>query len=670
MTSINSITSLTSSSPHGEVRRGLYLVLGTLFLIFFCIPCITFAQENADSVSLATPDSDAMPTNSTYTITLRNFQLSDTNSEAVIKIRVGSNHTGADLHITADKIFVQTPKATVILAEQMPDPLKPHDYTIGRLASLRICRDGVDHGNIATANYKGEDADARIVLRGANQVQNNYSYQLTSNERFVAPTQEPYETNIGNMLTDYGFTNLAPDPYLNTGFDRSGRDADKRTFTTANAKINGWGSDIWVETDAPYSGPMCIRLSGQSVYSESSCSGAALKQPVDFDANKPYVIRAMVNSNGWEGKLGIASESNFIHITDTRGEWKQIEAVLIPRMTWRADISETFYVHNADYQSDGTLLIDNIEIYEGYSNTNIGNATNVPAATIAAGDTWSPKQAVSIYRLGFTETDTQTFSQIDPKKVQITGAPFLTRTFEGSKLYAVYFPSAVTNVTATGEFFRDSYFQKHLYQGIDYLLMSINPKNGAAQYISDEVTDNIPAGTYIMQVADNYDNCPIRFDFLPAHADAEPAVTASANVLTIGNATGTVITPESAPAGYHYLFFNEELQQFDTKGSENSNAQAVRPFIPYLLTSLADLNTISFDPTVGIRRLNAAQSGERIMIRPVLGGIEMTSASNRRTAIYSISGQRIALPALEAGTNYISLPAGIYIVAGKKVVVR
>ena len=95
----------------------------------------------------------------------------------------------------------------------------------------------------------------------------------------------------------------------------------------------------------------------------------------------------MVKSNGYEGKIGIEGENAYLHITDTKGEWKQIEGLLIPSSN-----RTNLYVNNSDFVNNGTLLIDNFEVYEGYSNTSIGLKSSVPAVSVPAGSVWSPNR--------------------------------------------------------------------------------------------------------------------------------------------------------------------------------------------------------------------------------------------------------------------------------------
>lgn len=91
---------------------------------------------------------------------------------------------------------------------------------------------------------------------------------------------------------------------------------------------------------------------------------ATLLQNIDLSANKIYVVRAMVNSDDFKGKIGIDGESEYITIGATDGQWKQVEGVFATN-TKRTKL----FVCGDDYTSTGVLWIDNIEVYEsdGYS---------------------------------------------------------------------------------------------------------------------------------------------------------------------------------------------------------------------------------------------------------------------------------------------------------------
>lgn len=625
----------------------IYKTLSMIMLGMLCMTGMN-AQEDGDSVVLVDYTSSDMPTSSIYTLTLKNFQLKDKDSEAVISIRVGESLNGADIHITADKIDVNN----TTIAENMPDGLGKHDYTFNRLTSLRVYRDGTLYGGSSTKSFDG--GEPRVVLKNVSQV-TSYEFEVTSSSTSVTPVPLPYESNTSNMLE--GFTNLSPDPYLNTGFGRNGANASGREFWTQNAKNLGWGSDIWaVSGDDAYSGSS-VKLEGQSV---ESMTGASLKQSISFTAGTPYVVRAMVKSDGWEGKIGIIGESNHIDIYDTNGEWKQVEAVLIPQSA-QSNSAGTLEVSNADYDSNGTLLIDNIEVYKGLTGTTIGSNPKVASANISATTRWSPAHEVDVHRLGMTENSNTTYSQINPERVTVSGAAYLTRTFEGSRMNGIFLPNGLGNVTVTGRFDYRDHYEYHLYHGIDFICQRLNPETGKFEYLCED--DEITAGGYIIQFADNYDGMPIRFDLNPSDKFSESAGT----YVMKGNGDYCDKTVEE---DMNVLYFDEDNQQFNRVGSQNSNATNVRPFMPYICTA-ENIHVISPEGTTGIRLLNTAQGTDsKYLVRAIANGVEITGHGSSNMSIYSISGQRIKMVRLEEGTNTVYLHPGIYIVGGKKVMVK
>lgn len=633
----------------------------SILLIAFCaLATLLAAQTEPDSIVLLDSLSDEIPTGSRYTLSFKGLQLADAESEAVIKVRIGSNAAGIDLHILSEQIYMDNGSDTLILADQIPDGLDAHDYVLYRQARVYVCRDGVVLGYLTTKNYKDE---ARVVLVNPSALA-AYTFEVTDPSSVVEPAQEDYETNISGMLTQLlsdELTNLSPDPYLNTGLLRTGDNASERGYSTANASNGGYGSAIYVDTDNPYSGPMALRLEGQA--DPDDASGASLTQPIAFTANYPYVVRAMVKSDGWTGKIYLDGETNFIPVSDTGGEWQQVEAVLTPGST----LSEDDYpltVSNEDYTSDGTLLIDNIEVYQGLTGTSISTKTAVAAAKVSATNTWTPSHSVTVWRLGMTETDADTYSQVDTSLVHVAGAPFFTRYFTGSEAYAIYLPYALTNVTATGTWDYRSHTDYHLYHGLDFICQQMDPATGTFSYLDDDA--DIDGGLYVIQFADNYEDVPITFDLNP---NKSYTPSADATYQALGNAELFTHAVSTDDATATLLFFDEDNHLFNTTGSTNSTADALRPFMPYILNT-AGKTSIVVDGSTGIQRLSAAQTGESVLVQPAVGGILLTARANAAYPVYSVSGTRVAQASVTDGRTFVPLSAGLYIVAGKKVLVR
>lgn len=633
----------------------------TIYKLLSLTACMVLANANAmaertDTLVLMSGSDADMPSTQ-YTLTFKQLQLKDASSEAIIKLRTGDNSSGCDIHISSNRIYAISGSNEVTIAENMPDGLLAHDYSINRVGTIRIYRDGTQYGTCTARSYN--DNEPRIVLANTDDI-SSYEFELTSSSSNVVPDSKTYETNISNMLE---FTNLSPDPYLNSGFDRSGENASGRSSWTMNAKNNGWGSEIWlVGSSEAYSGPSCVKLEGQSVYSNS---GASLQQVINFSSNVPYVVRAMVKSDGWEGKIGIGSEPNHIDIRDTHGEWKQVEAVLIAENQWNVS-DGTLIINNADYESNGTLLIDNIEVYRGLTGTAIGSNKKVVSANVNATTRWSPAHEVDVYRLGMTENNANVYSQINPELVSVSGAAYFTRSFEGSRMSGIFFPNGVGNVTVSGRFDYRDHYEYHLYHGIDFICQRLNPETGRFEYLSED--DELTAGGYIIQFADNYDGMPVRFDLNPS--DRFVAPDSKFNMLGNTEYQNMSFATYDEEAEDHLLFFDESLQQFNRVGSTNSNAECLRPFMPFIQTK-ENVHVISPEGTTGIRILNAAQGTfSKYVVRPVAHGVEITGHGSSKLGIYNVAGQRVKMIQMEEGVNVVSLEPGIYIVAGKKVMVR
>lgn len=392
---------------------------------------------------------------------------------------------------------------------------------------------------------------------------------------------------------------------------------------------------------------------------------ATYGQAIAITGKTPYVVHVRVKSDGWTGRIGIINEDDHIDIADTQNEWTLIDAVIRPQYTWRTSSYATpFLIQPSDGFSSGTLQIDDLEIYAGNSGTTIGSSTALAAVQVGAGSNWKPLHEVNVWRIGFTETSPSVFSQIDTSLVSLLGAPFITRTFEGSKLCAVYLPGDVTKVNATGTFDYRDHYGYPLYHGLDFICQRLDPTTGKFQYLDSE--ESLTAGAYVIQFADNYDGIPITFDCKPL---TSPATLADAPFVALGNGDGFTQTIEESD-GQIRLYYDEELQQFNRIGSENSCAAALRPFMPYILTT-TETSKIVPDGSTGIERLYTARHGESpYAISGSEGGICIGSHISATLPIYNLAGQTLRQVRIEQGDNFIALPAGLYIVANRKVLVR
>ena len=608
------------------------------------------AQTDNDSIRLADASSPLMPTKSVYTLTLRNVQLNGQNQTATLKLRIGSNASGADITFGDKSITLANAKDTIQLADMLVDGLNKHDFTITKSSRITVYRDGVLLGSLGYSNYRDE---ARIVLDHISALKAGYELELTADGTNEVPSQEPYETNIGGMLAD--FTNLATDPYFNSGLARTGNHADKREQNFLNSYNGGEGSHIWADASNAYSGPFCIGLS-----SSEDNENTTLEQTVTLKANVPYVVRAMIKSNGWEGRLGIKGEENAIHIKDTNGEWKQFEGVLSSQ-----NAASVIELAHEDGLKDGTVYIDNLEVYEG-SNGISGIANNKAVmVSVTAGNIWNPSNETEVYRLQLTETSAEKYAQINPEKVHITGAPIFKRSFTGSKMEAIYLPYAVTNVTVSGKWDYRDFYEYPLYNGLDFVMQRFNTTTGKFEYLNDD--EDLTPGAYIIQVADNYDGQTLKFDFDPSRPDTPSSEEINYHIA--GN--GSCADDTNEIDAWHEYHFNADKELFDSTGSIGSQPGKTRPFLYYIFSLAQDAPTvIAPDGVNGIQRLTAAQGGEAFVIRPAIDGATIISRTRGLLPIYNLAGMQVQKATIEAGENHIQLPAGFYIIGGKKLIVK
>lgn len=601
---------------------------------------VASAQEEKDSLIIAQGDEITMSTQ--YTISLKNIKFKTQEGEMTLKVRSASNGRGGNITFTPNQIIYEAGDKKTVIADNLIDGMEAHDYTITRLATIRVFRDGTQIAAVSDNTYRNETP--RVVVLGAENLDEGYQITIDSQEKNIAPDIAQYENNIGNMLTE--FDNLAEDPYCNKGFITTGDGASERKFSTYDAVYGGWGSEAYMDNEDAYSGKYSIRLEGQASWSEEGTTGASLEQNIEMTSQKPYLIRAMVKSNGYEGKIGIEGENAFIHITDTKGEWKQVEGLLIPGSN-----RTNLYINNADFVNNGTLRIDNFEVYEGYSNTSIGLKSSVPSVSVPAGTKWSPNKNVNVYMLGLTDNGSS-YSQIDTAKVKVTGGAYLTKNVEGSQMYSMYFPGDLNGMTVTGSFDGNSYNEEPLYNGVDYILQRFDYPY--FKYIDEKET--ITNGCYLVQFVDNLDGLNVKMFF-----GKEKSGTEQEGEYTF---TGNPIFADYSPEKKFYKF-NESNQRF-----ELTEGVSIKPFEAYIATTASQpVSNFTPDGSTGIQRLNGTD-GSRMSIIPINGGIEINAIKKSVVSIYSITGQKIAIERINQGRNTINLAPGIYIVGGKKVAVK
>lgn len=577
-----------------------------------------------------------------FTLEIKNvrFDTPETSLKIVIRHSYNAQPVGCDLLISPTRISGSSSVTTALLADDLFATQVPHTYTVtSNNIQLSVYRDNVLLGKI----YEGSTNDAAGISLVHDRTAVAYETAVTPLE-VIEPVESDLETHIENMLPS-SCPNLIADPYCNRGFTRTGENAGERVFFSQQAIYSGWGSEAGIDNEQAWSGANSLRISGQAI---RPSRGASVEVGIKFEANTPYFIRAMVKSDGYEGKIGIQSCKSYIHIRDTKGEWKQVEGVITP-----VEASELLYINNADFDNSGTVWIDNLEVYKGYTSTaSIGVRKEVPYVALAAGEHWSPTRATNVYMLGFTD-EGEKYSTIDPKRVTLKGGARLTRNVSGSQMYALSFPGPLCNAHVSGWFDGVKHEEEPLYPGVDFVLQRYEYPR--FQYVDGE---DIPAGCYIIQFVDNLDGQKVTMTFGTPPASTDE--TSSPYRFT-GNNTGTDYAPEGT-----FLKFSEERMKF-----ERTRAESVRPFEAYIATT-ADAPVSQIVPngtlTTGLSRIEAAD-GTRVNVQGCRDGIVAHAAQPCRLSVYTLDGRMCCRQELQAGRNLIRIPAGLYIAGGKKIIV-
>jgi hypothetical protein len=613
------------------------------------LAAFTTLPMSAQNDTLAIAKGDTLAIGSSYTLALNNIQLKSATSDVAVKVmrplKSGDGtvkYYGTYLHFTNNSIYTCNGGDTTVLVKNLTDGMDAHSYTIIRklTTAVRVYR---DNAWIATLREsKMTDTSCYFTLFSTDQLKDGYTCQLLSQTEALLPDESVNETNIGNMLPA-SMNNLAEDPYCNHGVNGTGLNAADRSFIANNASYGGWGPAAYMDSQNAYSGKHCIRIEGQAVYSDQ---GASVDQAINFASGCNYLVRAMVKSDGYEGKIAIEGETNYLHITDTGGKWVQIEGLLST-----SGSRSNLYVNNRDFTNSGTLYIDNFEVYKGYTATSaIGSSvTEVASVPVEAGVTWSPTNKTNVYMLGLTDNGTK-YAQIDTTKVSVKSGVYLKKTVAGSQFYAMSFPGDLTQMTVTGSFDGNDYADAPLTLNVDYVLQKYTYPTFS--YLGDN--DAATQGSYLIQFVDNLQGSNVTFKFAKPSTDA-PASTALYNLI------GNPYYCDYAPAGT-FLKFDEKSQRF-----LRTSGETVKPFEAYIATSAAaPVSQIVPNSTSRIFTASRDANGSRLGIRTVEGGIIVTALAAGNMNIYNAAGQIVRQVALQEGANNISLKKGLYITAGKK----
>lgn len=611
---------------------------------FLWAAALVCALPSAIKASETDPVEGSQTLTANYTARLNGLQLTGNNSEFRFQVYRPYNETmsfGRELLITVQRLQLINGTDTVLVADGLTDGMAAHDYTVVfNTTYIYLYRDNVLLGH---ATEKPLAISPGIRIPDASGAVNGYTVTFDP-ENAVMPVEHERETQIENMLPST-CPNLVKDPYCNRGFTRTGQFADGRNFYSMEAVFSGWGPNAVCDNDEAYSGNTCIRLGGRAVYPDQ---GASLDMNINFKANTPYYIRAMVKSDGYTGQIGIQSCSNYIPISDTGNEWKQVEGVLTP-----SQASTLLFVNNEGFDSNGTLWIDNLEVYLGYDSPSAAGTRNViPYIRLAATDHWSPRRATTAYCINFTDNGTQ-HSTIDADKVTPARNVQLTKTVQGSRLYALRFPGELLSATVSGYFDGFTHTDEPLVYGVDYLLQRYE----WPRFTDVDGDEPISAGCYIAQFVDNFTDQQVQLTFGPASTTEDKD---SPYILT-GNPTYADYTPQG-----RFLKYDEERERFLlTEGA------SIKPFEAYIATTeSAPVQQIAPNGATSIRRTTSTD-GTRLSVRATDGGAIIGSpCEGKNVRIVTLDGRVVRTLVLHYGDNPIQLPAGLYIIGQTKIAVR
>ncbi len=583
-----------------------------------------------------------------YTLQLSDAQLKDPVDSYGILVRrpFGNNSRGAFVEFYKDRVVANG----TIVANFLTDGDDKHDYLIIRnSAGMNLYRDGILLATIpetVSLSMKTSHSDQKYeyTVVGCSGLEDGYSASVISGTESSVIDESIFEDNISNMLP-MSSRNLVGDPYMNHGFLNSGLNAKSRFFYSNAASWDGWGADASIVTEGAYSGATCVKIFGQAFGNGTATTGASLDLPLTLNSGISYMVRAMVKSEGFVGKIAIEGERGYIPLTDTHGEWVQVEGIL----TCTSSRSK-LYINNYDFVNSGTLYIDNVEVYRGYTPTTAtAGVVDVPYLEIPASSKYKSSVSRSLYMAGF-QLGTKC-SELDITNLNYSGAARLTNTVEGSKLYPLYFPGDLKVVTVTGSYDGNSYSDQPLFNGVDYILQKY--KYPQFEYCS--VDEPISAGTYLIQFVDNLDGLKVSM----TTGVAKDCISEETAYRMVGNSTYAKYTPEG-----RFLKFDEAAQCFKLV-----EGAAVNPFEAYIETaSPTPVSTIYPHWVTDFKRVYSNE-GVRLSLYTTEGGVTVNASENATVNVLTLEGRVVAVWQLNEGENYFSLPLGIYFVGGNKVVV-
>ncbi len=589
---------------------------------------------------------------SQYTLRLSDIRLTDPSASfgAVVRRPYGvGNSRGCFVEIFSDRIEANG----TVVARSFFDGLGSHDYLIVRSSSgFQLYRDNIllallsEAANLpVTTSQRSSDAEFTVV--GCLNLADGYSASVVSASSAETVDESEGEDNLSLMLSSE-FRNLVSDPYLTHGFVTSGLGAGDRIFYSNAASWGGWGPDAEFIQEGAYSGGSCVKVWGQAYNNGSVTTGASLDLSISLSSGLTYLVRAMVRSEGYVGKLYIDGENGYIPIPDTEGEWRLVEGLLSCTATRR-----TLKINNADYDNSGTLYIDNVEVYRGYTTTNVGiSTTHVPFLEIPKGRKYSSAFSRTLYMAGF-ENDGTSYSELDETNIDFIGAARYSRSIEGSKLYPVSFTGDLQLVTVTGSYDGNSYTDHPLFNGVDYILQRyVGP-----HFEYYPVDQPAASGAYLIQFVDNLEGQKVS---MIMGGSSPVSVPSEGDYRLMGNPTFAQYVPEG-----RFLRFDESAQCFLLTQDEG-----IAPFEAYIETSASNPVSVIYPESLytGFQQIISGD-GTRMGIYSCEGGVVINSLDRTQVDVYELSGRKWATWEISEGANFQSLPQGFYLIAGKKVVV-
>lgn len=566
----------------------------------------------------------------------------------------GQRARGARIYVSEEQVYVLKSETDTVwlLRNSLPNPCRTTTWTFVRSTSLKIYREGICLGTVPETTADQPEiwvSGEKDRLRNFGSETTLMSEALVSATEAIAPDEWAWEENISDMLdrSHDKFKNLAPDPFCNHGILTD----DAKAYTTANASFTADESVRCTDLDTRFT--YGLRISGEPV----NDAQPLLSMPISFTAGTPYLIRFKARSCGYTARLGIGKENNYATIHDTDGQWTDFECVFTPSAD-RTALELTCEQASAD----ATLDLDNWEVYACLPSTGkVLTNTAITGVQLTAGQSWSPRQEVWSYWIGFNDNG-KGCSSIDTTMVKVEGLTSLTLSVEGSRLYPIAFPGTLIGMHVDGNYDMANHTREPLQPGIDYVLQRYSYPR--FEFVGQE--EHPDAGCYMVQFVDNLDATQVTMNFGRCTAISDGIWTEGTEQLKqdgyafIGNPAFAPFTPEGK-----FLRYDAGRQLFVlTRGEE------IQPFEAYIATSqTAPVSIIATGYDTRLTRVNT-DDGNRIGVSASGGIITLTASSDTDVHIFSVTGRMVTCVNLQQRTpTTLCLPSGLYIIGQTKIII-